>query len=147
MFLSAMTTVQKILGESNEWSDIKFSEHSRYGVLSAFNTINKLKCHFRFGTGVVVRNSEVIKCLFEAQPVCVYFNGILHEISNNFIFNFIDFRPPNSYLCATFDARNAIERKRFAEKVQWLHRYVNGYFLFPSDQKVTIRLQFASCNG
>lgn len=115
MFVNAMSNVQKILGESNEWSDVKCSEQNRYGVLSAFNKENKLKCHFRFGTGVAVRNSEVIKCLLDAQPVCMYFIGIFNKVSNNFIVNFIDFRPPNSYLCAIFDARNAIERGKLAE--------------------------------
>lgn len=83
MLVKAMTDVKRILGENNEWSDVKCSEQTRYGVLSATNTKNKLKCHFRFGTGVVVRNSEVIQCLFEAQPVCMCHIGIFNGISNN----------------------------------------------------------------
>lgn len=85
MLVNAMNDVQKILGENDEWSDVKCSEQTRFGVLSAINTKNKLKCHFRFGTGVVVRNSDVIKSLFEAQPVCMCFIVVFYNgISNNF---------------------------------------------------------------
>lgn len=60
----------KILSESSYWTNVKCSEEHRYGIVFATAKGFKQKCHFRFGTGVVVRNSEVIAALFDAQPIC-----------------------------------------------------------------------------
>lgn len=58
-------------------------ELTGYCILSAIHSSSKIQCHFIFGTGVSVRNSEVIKCLFDAQPVCMY--SKLIRMTNNLI--------------------------------------------------------------
>lgn len=75
-----MNTVQNLLKQSNgEWTDISCSEPTRYGILSATYTATKQQCNFLFGTGVVVRNTEVINSLFTAQPVGMHFCQILER--------------------------------------------------------------------
>lgn len=64
-----MNETQKLLQKSEEWSNIECSEHSRYAILSADHNSEKKKCHFSFGTGVTVKNTEIINAFFAAQPV------------------------------------------------------------------------------
>lgn len=65
-----MNNVVKVLQNTDKWADVKCSEQSRRGIVSAKYVKLGQRCHFRFGTGVVVRNSDVIKSLLNAQPVC-----------------------------------------------------------------------------
>ncbi|XP_055299892.1 uncharacterized protein LOC129567252 [Sitodiplosis mosellana] len=69
VFVNGMNDTLKFLSNSGEWSDAKCSEQTRYGILSATHTATSLKCNFSFGTGVGVRNTDVINSLFTAQPV------------------------------------------------------------------------------
>lgn len=67
-----MNETQKLMQKSEEWSNVECSEQSRYAILSAehvFSNSEKKKCHFRFGTGVAVKNTEIVNSLFAAQPV------------------------------------------------------------------------------
>lgn len=69
IFINGMNEAMKLMQQSNYWTDIKCSEQTRYGILSAVYLPLDLKCHFTFGTGVGVRNTDIIKSLFAAQPV------------------------------------------------------------------------------
>ncbi|XP_031634243.1 uncharacterized protein LOC116347682 [Contarinia nasturtii] len=69
VFVAGMDETLKLLQESCDWFNAKCSEQSRYGILSATNSSTNWECNFRFGTGVAVRNSDIISTLFEAQPV------------------------------------------------------------------------------
>lgn len=64
-----MNETQKIMEKSEEWSDVGKSEHSKYAILSAEHIVSKKRCHFTFGTGVAVKNTEIVDSLFAAQPV------------------------------------------------------------------------------
>lgn len=67
-----MNETRKLMQKSEEWSNIECSEQSRYAILSAdhiCSNTEKKKCHFTFGTGVTVKNTEIINSLFAAQPV------------------------------------------------------------------------------
>lgn len=68
-FVNGMNDTMKLLSINNEWSDAECSEQTRYGILSVTHKATNLKCNFTFGTGVGVRNTEVVNSLFEAQPV------------------------------------------------------------------------------
>lgn len=69
-FIEGMNVTQKLMEKSEEWSEkVEKSEHSRYAILSAEHIACKIRCTFRFGTGVAVKNTEIIKSLFAAQPV------------------------------------------------------------------------------
>lgn len=72
VFVAGMNDVQKILDKSGDWSDTKCSDQTRYAILSAVNKAKNLKCNFTFGTGVAVRNTDVINTLFAAQPVGMF---------------------------------------------------------------------------
>lgn len=67
-----MNETLKLMRDSEEWSNVECSEQSRYAILSAEHVIpgsENRKCHFTFGTGVAVKNTEIIQSLFAAQPV------------------------------------------------------------------------------
>lgn len=67
-----MNEVQKLIQANAFWSNVKCSEQTRYGILSAIYTSSnstQMNCNFSFGTGVAVVNTEVINSLFAAQPV------------------------------------------------------------------------------
>lgn len=70
VFIEGMNATQKLMEASEEWSKVEKSEHSRYAILSADHIDCKtIRCHFTFGTGVAVKNTEIISSLFAAQPV------------------------------------------------------------------------------
>lgn len=69
IFIEGINETLKLMQKSDEWAGIKCSEQSRYGIISADHTSEKKKCHFRFGTGVAVKNTEIVNGLFAAQPV------------------------------------------------------------------------------
>lgn len=67
-----MNEALQLMKQSNDWSNVKCTEQSRYGMLLANHKWPNLKpneCRFMFGTGVAVRNTEVINSLFAAQSV------------------------------------------------------------------------------
>lgn len=66
-----MNRAMQLLEKSADWTTVKCSEQTRYGILSGSHKLNneKIECRFAFGTGVTVRNSEIINILFAAQPV------------------------------------------------------------------------------
>lgn len=67
-----MNETVKLMQKSKEWSNVKCSDQSRYAILSADHISldsEKKTCHFTFGTGVAVKNTEIINCLFAAQPI------------------------------------------------------------------------------
>lgn len=74
VFVNGMNDTVKLLAQSDDWFIQGCSEQTRYGVLSATFKIMNVKCTFQFGTGVIVRNTDVIKALLDAQPV-----GMLSE--------------------------------------------------------------------
>lgn len=69
VFIDGMNETQKLLTQSGEWRDAKRTEQTRYAILSAVHANTSLQCNFSFGTGVQVRNTEVLSSLFAAQPV------------------------------------------------------------------------------
>lgn len=71
MFVSKMNETMKLMLENANWSNVRCSEQTRYGILSADYTATQqpMHCNFSFGTGVSVRNTDVINSLFAAQPV------------------------------------------------------------------------------
>lgn len=69
IFVNGMNDAQKLLIQSGEWIEAKCSEQTRYAILSAAHKTTNVKCNFSFGTGVAVRNTEVINSMFAAQPV------------------------------------------------------------------------------
>lgn len=74
VFVNGMNDTVKLMAQSDDWFVQSCSEQTRYGVLSATFKIMNIKCTFQFGTGVIVRNTDVIKALLDAQPV-----GMLSE--------------------------------------------------------------------
>lgn len=64
-----MNDAQKLLSQSGDWLYATCSEQTRYATLSAVHKGTNIRCHFTFGTGVAVRNTDVINSLFAAQPV------------------------------------------------------------------------------
>lgn len=72
VFIDGMNETVNLMQKSEEWSNVKCSEQSRYAILSADYTgsdSEPKKCHFTFGTGVAVKNTEIVNSLFAAQPV------------------------------------------------------------------------------
>lgn len=67
-------TVRGLIEGKGEWSNVKLTEQSRYGILSAMHNSTKTNCNFIFGTGVFARNHDLVKCLFNVQQVCKAFN-------------------------------------------------------------------------
>lgn len=81
LFVEGMNEVVKILRKRGNWAKLKCSEQTRYGTLSAEYTSDDLKlieCRFTFGTGVAVKNTEILNSLFAAQPVGTYYTLIWH---------------------------------------------------------------------
>lgn len=70
VYVDGICTAEELFTKSSAWSDAQCSEQTRYGVLTVTHNATKLKCRMTFGTGVPVRNTLVIRCLFDAQPVC-----------------------------------------------------------------------------
>lgn len=70
IFSDGITTAEQLFNKSAEWSEVKCSELTRYGILSVTHNATKIKCRMIFGTGVPVRNTKVVQSLFDAQPVC-----------------------------------------------------------------------------
>lgn len=69
VFIEGMNETRKLMQNSEIWTNIECSEQSRYAILSADHISEKKKCHLTFGTGVTVKNTEIINSLFAAQPV------------------------------------------------------------------------------
>lgn len=73
-----MNEAQKLLAQNNnEWSNAECSEQTRYGILSVTHKATNQKCQFSFGTGVSVRNTDILNSLFDAQPVGMYFHKLI----------------------------------------------------------------------
>lgn len=72
VFIEGMNELVKLLQTNEEWSNVDCLGISRYDILSADHmgaNSEKKKCHFTFGTGVAVKNTEIINSMFAAQPV------------------------------------------------------------------------------
>lgn len=69
IFIDGMNAAKKLLEQNMDWTDEECSGITRYSILSATHKATNLKCNFTFGTGVAVRNCDVIMSLFDAQPV------------------------------------------------------------------------------
>lgn len=72
IFIDGMNKTRQLLEKSDEWTNVECSEQTRYAILSAEHIGSdpeRKKCHFTFGTGVAVKNTEIINTLFAAQPV------------------------------------------------------------------------------
>lgn len=86
-----MNDTVKLMQQNSDWKDAKCSEQTRYGILSAIHVPTDMNCHFTFGTGVGVRNSDVVKCLFNTQPVGM-FKFIINLISVKLCYNSMPYR-------------------------------------------------------
>lgn len=90
VFVKGINDAMKLLQQKDNWSNVHCSEQSRYATLSASYHLSPqsvcspqmLPCKFTFGTGVGVRNTELIESLFAAQPV-----GELRQIEERIYFN------------------------------------------------------------
>lgn len=72
IFVHGMNDTLKLMQKSDEWSVINCSDQSRYGILTVDYTCSGAepkKCRFTFGTGVGVKNTEIVQKIFDAQPV------------------------------------------------------------------------------
>lgn len=67
-----MDNIFHLLTKSSKWMDVKILDCSipRYGILSATHNTTEINCRFAFSSGAVVRNNDVVNCLFDAQPIC-----------------------------------------------------------------------------
>lgn len=67
---SSMHGVVKCLQNDKSWSVpgciIQNDELIVIAILKGMN----IECHFRFGSGILVRNTDLIRCIFDAQPMC-----------------------------------------------------------------------------
>lgn len=70
IFVAGMNDAHKIMVDSNEWSNVKCSEQTRYGILSATHNATNIDCCFTFGTGVFVRNNDLVKSFLDVQKIC-----------------------------------------------------------------------------
>lgn len=70
VYIDGISNAEELFAQSAIWSDVACSDQTRYGILSVTHVPTRTKCRMIFGTGVPVRNSEVVQCLFDAQPVC-----------------------------------------------------------------------------
>lgn len=70
VYVDGICTAAELFKKSMVWSDVRCPEPTRYGILSVTHNATKLKCRMIFGTGVPVRNTLVVQCLFDVQPVC-----------------------------------------------------------------------------
>lgn len=94
-----------------------------------------------FGTGVPVRNTKVIQCLFDLQPVCEYAmkeQSMRAKIKIHNIFPFLsDSRPSIGDLYSIGHAGHA---KSIAAALQkWLRCFDARFVLFPKTRKVAKR--------
>lgn len=64
--------MQHILIDTGEWENVQITEYSHFKKLYALHVPSQVEYHFMFGTGTFVRNNDVVKCYFDAQPICNY---------------------------------------------------------------------------
>lgn len=69
VFIDGLDKTRELMEKGDDWSNVECSERSRYAILSAEHVGSKRKCNFTFGTGVAVKNTEIINSFFVAQPV------------------------------------------------------------------------------
>lgn len=95
IFSDAIALAVKLFKSSTEWSDVKCTEPSRYGTIYATHAATDIKCQIIFGTGVPVRNTQVIQCLFTKQPVCKFRVNWSQDTPQNINRPFIRFQVAN----------------------------------------------------
>lgn len=71
VFIQGMSDTVKLMQNNSEWTNIQLSERARHAILSAdhIGSGTSKKCQFTFGTGVAVKNTEIVKGLLDAQIV------------------------------------------------------------------------------
>lgn len=62
--------MKKLLERSKEWTAITRSGRIRFHTVSATHKESKINCRFVSGTGVFVKNNDVVNCLLDAQQAC-----------------------------------------------------------------------------
>lgn len=81
VYIDGIVNAEELFAQSSNWSDPTCSEQTRYGILSVMHKATKIKCRMIFGTGVPVRNTKVIQCLFDAQPLCKCTVNVIRELN------------------------------------------------------------------
>lgn len=144
VYVDGICTAEELFTKSSIWSDVRCSEQTRYGILSVTHNATKIRCRMVFGTGVPVRNTLVVQCLFDVQPVCEYLIGV-------------DIKNPKTIILFVLGRQLVICIQLAMQDVQnpSLQRFKNGYaatqlvlFFFQKQKKLpSVKSLQEGCNA
>lgn len=66
--------VKALMTSSELWTNVKLSENSRRGAVTAVHRATNTKCRLLFGIlgKVFAKNNELVRCFFNVQTVCKF---------------------------------------------------------------------------